>query len=174
MEESWRDKNGSIDLNKFIWSKMPRFVVRTRDKFREWRLKRYKMRKVKESKLLADENYYMEFNIVIKDVNNIQCVGPFTITVPAKGAFFAKRKLKEHLVNALDIDVLHIDRSDNPHVVYHRGTENHIYDVMMYNKAGELVDKVSGVEAMTEREAYLKVEAFVRDHDLWESVKRGE
>lgn len=175
MELLPKDKPKTIDLSDLFWKYLaPGFLIKIRDKIREWRLKRYKMKKVKESKLVHDEDYYMEFNIILDDGHNPQCVGPFNITIPAKGAYFAKRKLRAHIKEVVDVDVLHIDRSDNPHVVYHRSTENGTYNVLLYNRDGEVVDTIKGVEAMTSREAYLKVNAFVVEHDMWDAVKQEE
>jgi hypothetical protein len=173
MELSPKDK--VPNLSEIFWTYLaPGFLIKIRDQFRTWRLKRYKMRKVKESKLIHDEDYYMEFNIIVDDGHNPQCIGPFNITIPAKGAYFAKRKLKVHVKEVVDVDVLHIDRSDNPHVVYSRNTESSMYNVLLYSGVGELVDVVKGVQATSSREAYLKVNPFVVEHAMWDAVKQEE
>lgn len=168
-------KDKAYSLSELFWMYLaPGFLIKIRDQIRAWRLKRYKMRKVKESKLIHDEDYYMEFNIIIDDGHNPQCMGPFNITIPAKGAYFAKRKLRAHVREVVDVDVLHIDRSDNPHVVYNRSNETCMYNVLLYSKAGELLDVVKGVQAMSSREAYLKVNPFVVPHSMWDAVKQEE
>jgi len=176
MEPLSKDKlRPTIDLGDFFWKHLaPGFLIKIRNQIREWRLKRYKMKKVKESKLIRDENYYMEFNIIIDDENNQQCLGPFNITVPAKGAYFAKRKLRAHIKEVVEIDVLHIDREDNPHTVYHRSTDTSVYNVILYNREGEMLDTIRNVEALTSREAYLKVSAYVVEHEMWDAVKKEE
>lgn len=97
-------------LSQLLWSKLaPRWVKALPDKIHTWKIKRYKQKKVKQSKLVVERDYWIEFNIVIKDKDQPQTIGPFNIVVPAKGIYFAKRNLRQHLKNSIDIEVVQFE-----------------------------------------------------------------
>lgn len=163
-----------MTLSKFFWDRLaPKFLVRIRDQWRIWRLRRYKMKKVKMSKLIQDDHYFVEFNIIIQDATNPQSLGPFNITVPARGIYFAKRRIVKHLQETIDIEVLNFDRSsleNVEHVVYQWETES-LFSIDLMDADGEILETINGVEARTGREAYLKIAPFVREHDMWDAKK---
>lgn len=97
-------------LSQLVWHWLaPRWMKKLRAKMHTWKIKRYKVKKVKQAKLVTERDYWIEFNIIIKDKDQPQNVGPFNIVIPAKGIYFAKRNLRHHLKNNLDIEVVHFE-----------------------------------------------------------------
>lgn len=73
--------------------------------FRRIKLWLYKNRKVKEQKTPTNRHYIVKFKVKINDINNPQVFNKvFNMVVPAKAAFFAKQKLRNSILNNIDIE----------------------------------------------------------------------
>ena len=87
----------SIELNSkfFINLFFGKYIKRLRD----WKIKRYKVKKVKsEAKNSPEKIYHMHFKISIRDKDGIQqCDNDlFTISIPAQGYYTYMINLNEH------------------------------------------------------------------------------
>jgi hypothetical protein len=72
--------------------------------FRKLKLKNYKNRKVRKQKTPTNRHYAVKFRIKIKDENHPHIIDEtFDMVVPAKAAFFAKRKLYECILDKVEI-----------------------------------------------------------------------
>lgn len=94
-----------IDLEKWIINFL---FGKTIKKFREWKIKKYKVKKVKnEAKNSIEKLYKMNFKLSIKDKNGIISSDTiFNIDIPANGYFFAKKKLERFVISNIDIDIV--------------------------------------------------------------------
>jgi hypothetical protein len=72
-------------------------------------IKLYKIKKVLKSKTFFERDYCVTFRLKIYDSKNPQISDDFNIAIPAKGAFFAKKKLEKHIFENLDIEVIRVD-----------------------------------------------------------------
>lgn len=95
----------TIDFDAFLINLFFGKIIR---KFREWKIKRYKAKKVKaEAKNSAEKIYKMHFRLAIRDKDGlIKCDSIFNIEIPANGYFYAKKKLERYVVGNIDIDVV--------------------------------------------------------------------
>lgn len=92
-------------LIKFI---LRLFFHNTIQKFREWKIKRYKLKKVKvESKNSDEKLYNIHFKIGISDKSGlINCNDVFNIQIPANGIFYAKKELEKFIIDRVNIEVI--------------------------------------------------------------------
>lgn len=98
-----------IDLNKHFFVNL--LFGRSIRKFREWKIKRYKAKKVKtEARNSTEKIYHMQFKIAIRDNNAegslAQCDTIFDIKIPANGYYFAKKQLERFVVANIDVEVV--------------------------------------------------------------------
>jgi hypothetical protein len=98
-----------IDLNKHFFVNL--FFGRFIRKFREWKIKRYKSKKVKtEAKNSSEKIYHMQFKIAIRDNSEdgklAQCDTIFDIKIPANGYYYAKKQLERFVVANIDVEVV--------------------------------------------------------------------
>ena len=79
------------------------------------RVKRYKKKKVKESKSPFDIDYNIKFKIILNDNsgNHVFDSTYFDIVIPAKGAFFARKKLENHIKENINIEIIDIVNEEN-------------------------------------------------------------
>lgn len=86
-------------LKRFLYS----FINRVR-------IRKYKKRKIKESKQDFDTDFHIKFKLVLNDNsgNHMFDDTEFEITVPAKAAFFARRKLENHIRENIAIQITDI------------------------------------------------------------------
>lgn len=74
-------------------TKPPKFIVNFFMFFRKWKLGRYKKKKVRKERTIKNRTYYVKFSVKIDDPKNPQeQKREYNMMVPAKAAFFAKRK----------------------------------------------------------------------------------
>jgi len=74
-------------------TKPPKFIIDFFMFFRKLKLSRYKKKKVRQEKTRRDRTYYVKFSVKIDDPTNPQeHKKEYNMMVPAKAAFFAKRK----------------------------------------------------------------------------------
>lgn len=79
--------------------------------FKKIKIKRYKKRKINEQKSLIDNKYLIRFKVKIEDKESSQIFDEeFDIMVPAKAAFFAKRKVEMHIKNRVGVDFIGVDK----------------------------------------------------------------
>lgn len=75
-----------------IYTLKPKFITSIQKYFRDLRLKRYKKKKIKESKTAHQRYYVVKFRIHVDDDYNPQVSDlEYEMLVPAHAAFFAKR-----------------------------------------------------------------------------------
>lgn len=84
----------------------PKFVTDLQNYFRKLRLKRYKNKKVKESKTDFHRHYNMKFKIHISDEFNPQVSDTeYEMIIPARAVFFAKRQLNNSIKEKIIVEV---------------------------------------------------------------------
>lgn len=86
-------------------------IDRMNKPFKTWRLKRYKRKKVRAEMTLLDKQYMIQFKIMLDDQVNPQQLGDkvYEMVVPAKAAYFAKRKLKSAIQLKIQTEVVDLD-----------------------------------------------------------------
>jgi hypothetical protein len=103
----------TIDLDKnFIINFFFGRIIR---KVREWKIKRYKAKKVKtEAKNSPEKIYHLHFKIAIRDPKDglTKCDNVFDIYIPANGYFYAKKKLERFVVSNIDVEVVEFESFD--------------------------------------------------------------
>ena len=92
-----------VDLDKFLVNLLFGKIIR---KVREWKIKRYKAKKVKvEAKNSPEKIYNMHFKLAIRDKDGMAtCDSVFHIQIPANGYFYAKKKLERYVVGNIDVE----------------------------------------------------------------------
>lgn len=107
----------------------PKFITNIQDYFRKLKLKRYKKRKVKQSKTPHQRNFYMKFRLNIDDDVNPQIgARQYTIVVPAKAAFFAKLGLERSIIKKIKVEVLDWEEiTDEENNIYNESKKEFIY-----------------------------------------------
>ena len=90
-------------MTKTNFIKPPRFITNLFDKFRKWKLVRYKKKKVRQEKTRRDRSYLVKFTVKIQDqVNPQESEREYEMMVPAKAAFFAKIKARRAMMEKID------------------------------------------------------------------------
>jgi len=85
----------------------PKFITDLQNYFRRIRLKRYKNKKVKESKTPFQRNYCMKFKIHILDEHNPQVSDiEYEMVIPAQAVFFAKMQLDKAVKEKIAVEVV--------------------------------------------------------------------
>ncbi len=95
-------------MGPFEW-----IAPKTYNRWRTFRLKRYKRKKVKEMKLIPEQHYHIKFKVKIGDKVHPQSCGEYDIVIPATGIYFAKIKLQEHLERMISAEVIEFDVIQN-------------------------------------------------------------
>ena len=104
-------------------TKPPKFLVDFFMFFRKWKLKRYKKRKVREEKTKTNRAYYVSFYVKIEDPLNPQSIKKkYNMVVPAKAAFFAKRKATESMKKKLSFEFLDCELMTDDDIDYMEST----------------------------------------------------
>lgn len=94
--------------------------------FRKLKLRFYKKKKVREQKTFFNNEYVVYFKVKVKDQNNPHTFDKtFNMVVPAKAAFFAKRKVKQAMLKKIEIECLDVDKLTEDEVRdFYREREN--------------------------------------------------
>ena len=88
--------NSLKNINLIRWYKRRRAAI-------------YKKRKINQSKLDFESDYYIKFKIFLKDKNGNHTFGDdFKIAVPANAAYFARKKLVTYIKENIAIDIIDI------------------------------------------------------------------
>lgn len=91
----------------------PKFITDLQNYFRKLKLKRYKNRKIKESKTPFQRNYCMKFKIHILDEYNPQVSDvEYEMLVPAQAVFFAKIQLDKAIKEKIAVEVVDFEELD--------------------------------------------------------------
>lgn len=61
-------------------------------------------------KILDERDYKIFFYVTINDNKNPQKVGPYDMIVPGRGIYFAKRRLLNHIVSNVDVEIIDFNR----------------------------------------------------------------
>ena len=93
-----------------IYTLKPKFIANLQERFRIFKLKLYKKKKVNEEKTSYKRFYHMKFNVRIVDDCNPQVIASdYEIVVPAIGAFFAKKMLNKNIKSKIFVDVIDVN-----------------------------------------------------------------
>lgn len=88
-----------------VWTLTPRFITSLKQYFRNLKLKRYKKKKIKESKTPYQRFYMVKFKIkVVDELNPQESDLIYEMVVPANAAFFAKRMVTADIKRKVEID----------------------------------------------------------------------
>lgn len=91
-------------LNR-VYTLKPKFITNIQKYFRNLKLKRYKKKKIKESKTTHQRYYMVKFKIHVDDNHNPQVSDlEYEMMVPAQAAFFAKRSVETDIQRKLRIE----------------------------------------------------------------------
>lgn len=85
--------------------KPPKQLERFFSFIRKARVEFYKRRKIQQERTKKERVYFVKFSLIVEDpINPSQIRKTFEMYVPAKAAFFAKRKAKKALLSKIDLD----------------------------------------------------------------------
>lgn len=106
----------------------PKFIIRLREYFRKLKLKRYKNKKVKESKTAFQRNYHIKFKIHVLDEYNPQVSDTeYEMLIPAKAIFFAKRQLDKSIREKITVEVTKFEElNDEEHTEFLQSQKEYI------------------------------------------------
>jgi len=91
-----------IDLTK-----PPRFILNIFDRFRKWKLSRYKKKKIRIEKASGEKKYFVKFLIKVSDpLNPQESEFEYEMIIPAKAAFIAKKKAELSIKKKLNIEFI--------------------------------------------------------------------
>jgi len=92
-------------MTQYDLSKPPKFIVKFFSIFRKWKLGKYKKKKVRKEKTLRNRMYFVKFAIKISDpINSQESFKKYEMFIPAKAAFFAKKKARQSIIKKLDFE----------------------------------------------------------------------
>lgn len=81
----------------------PKFITDFIEYLRKLKIQAYKSKKIKSAKLLSPKNFRIYFDLVLRDKNGVVVLRDFDIVVPGQGIYFAKKDLRRHIKNNIDI-----------------------------------------------------------------------
>jgi hypothetical protein len=112
-------------------TKPPKFIVKFFSTFRKWKLGKYKKKKVRQEKTLRNRMYFVKFTVKIEDpINPQESHRQYEMFVPAKAAFFAKKKAKKAIIKKLDLEFFDCDIvSDEELEAFKETKEQYLKDV---------------------------------------------
>lgn len=85
--------------------KPPKQLERFFSFVRKARVEFYKRRKIQQERTKKERMYFVKFSLIVEDpINPSQIKKTFEMYVPAKAAFFAKRKAKKALLSKIELD----------------------------------------------------------------------
>lgn len=110
-----------------VWTLTPKFITSLRKYFRDLKLKRYKKKKIKESKTPYQRYYIVKFKIkVVDDFNPQESDLIYEMIVPAHGAFFAKRMVEADIKKKVEVDFSDCEEmSDEEYEVFLKTREDY-------------------------------------------------
>lgn len=89
----------------YDFTQPPKFIINLISTFRKWKLKRYKKKKVRIEKTPFQRDYFIKFKIKVNDPVNPQISDfEYEMVVPAKAAYFAKKKVKSSILNSIELE----------------------------------------------------------------------
>jgi hypothetical protein len=89
------------------FTNLPRFILKFFSIFRKWKLGTYKKKKVRKEKTLRNRMYFVKFMIKINDpINPQESMKEYEMFIPAKAAFFAKRKARYSIIKKLELEFM--------------------------------------------------------------------
>jgi hypothetical protein len=90
-----------------VYTLKPRFITSIQKYFKNLKLKRYKKKKIKESKTPHKRFYMVKFKIHVDDNHNPQVSDmEYEMLIPAQAAFFAKRMVETDVQRKLRIEFM--------------------------------------------------------------------
>ena len=85
--------------------KPPKQLERFFSFIRKSRIGFYKRRKIQQERTKKERVYFVKFSLIVEDpINPSQIKKTFEMYVPARAAFFAKRKAKKALLSKIELD----------------------------------------------------------------------
>jgi flagellar biosynthesis regulator FlbT len=99
--------------------------------FRKWKLSTYKKKKVRKEKTPKDRMYFVKFMVKINDpINPQESHKEYEMFIPAKAAFFAKRKTRQSIIKKLEIEFIDCDFvSEEEFEAFEETREQYIEDI---------------------------------------------
>ena len=89
------------------FTNLPGFIVKFFSIFRKWKLGTYKKKKVRKEKALRNRMYFVKFMIKVNDpINPQESLKEYEMFIPAKAAFFAKRKARHSIIKKLELEFI--------------------------------------------------------------------
>jgi hypothetical protein len=112
-------------------TKPPKFIVKFFSTFRKWKLGKYKKKKVRKEKTLRNRMYFVKFAVKISDpINPQESFKKYEMFIPAKAAFFAKKKARQSIMKKLDLEFFDCDIvSDEELEAFEKTKDKYIKDV---------------------------------------------
>ena len=112
-------------------TKPPKFIVNFFSIFRKWKLGKYKKKKVRQEKTRKDRTYFVKFMVKIDDpINPQESIREYEMMIPAKAAFFAKRKAQKSIMKKLAFEFVDCEIvTDEELEVFEKSKDKYIKDV---------------------------------------------
>lgn len=109
----------------------PKFILRFFSIFRKWKLGNYKNKKIRKEKSLRNRMYFVKFMIKVNDpINPQESQKEYEMLIPAKAAFFAKRKARKSIIKKLELEFVDCELVSEEEYKELEGTkEQYIKDV---------------------------------------------
>lgn len=96
-----------------VYTLKPKFIASIQRYFKNIKLKRYKKKKIKESKTRHKRFYMVKFKIHVDDIHNPQVSDlEYEMLIPAQAAFFAKRMVETDVQRKLRIEFTDCEEVD--------------------------------------------------------------
>lgn len=88
----------------------PKVIVKFFNRFRKWKLNKYKKKKVRKEKTFHDRFYFVKFKVKMDDpINPKLGTGEYEMFIPAKAAFFAKIKATNSIRKKISLDFINCE-----------------------------------------------------------------
>ena len=99
--------NPPLQSGNKVYTLKPKFITWLQNYFYIVKLKRYKKKKIKESKTPYQRYYHLKFKVRLDDIHNTQDGNlECEMLVPAQAAFFAKRLAEKDVRRKVVLDFL--------------------------------------------------------------------
>ncbi len=120
--------NPPLQSGNKVYTLKPKFITWLQNYFYIVKLKRYKKKKIKESKTPHQRYYHLRFKVRLDDIHNTQDGNlECDMLVPAQAAFFAKRLAEKDIKRKVVLDFLECEElSDEELAAYFETKEEYI------------------------------------------------
>lgn len=120
----------------YDFTKPPKFVLRVFDYFRKLKLKKYKKKKIRQEITEWNKDYFVKFKIKINDPINPQISNfEYEMVVPAKAAFFAKKKVVSSIMNSVEVDFITCELMTDEEFKHYKESETEYLEEQINKKS---------------------------------------